>query len=94
MPNRPLCSPAVAANHSNKHVREAIAYAESRGWRFVKGGGHAHPFGKLLCPANTRGGCIANVHSTPRNPQSHARTIRAAIDACPHARPASQNPTS
>ena len=84
----------MAAKYPNKHIREAISYAESQGWRFVKGGGHAHPFGKLLCPANARGGCIANVHSTPRNPQSHAGIIRAAVDACPHARPVSQDQRS
>jgi hypothetical protein len=29
-------------NHPNKHIREAIKYAEDRGWRVVKAGGQAH----------------------------------------------------
>lgn len=75
------------AKHQNKHIRDAIAYAESRGWRFVKAGGHAHVYGELYCPANAREGCIIRVHSTPRNPQDHARDLRRRIDSCPHADP-------
>jgi hypothetical protein len=72
-------------NHSNKHIREAIKYAEDRGWRVVKAGGQAHIWGNLYCPANRRGGCIIRVFSTPRVPENHARHIRDEVDDCPHA---------
>jgi len=72
------------ANHPNKHIRKSIQYSESLGWRVTKAGGQAHIWGKLLCPANRRGGCIIKVYSTPRNPENHAKTIRLAIDDCPH----------
>ncbi|NNJ26053.1 hypothetical protein [Alienimonas chondri] len=70
--------------HSNKHIREAIEYAVSRGWRLEKGGKSSHTWGKLLCPCNVRGGCIRRVYSTPRSPESHAGQIRKEVDACVH----------
>jgi hypothetical protein len=27
--------------HPNKHIREALKYAEEQGWRFIKSRGHA-----------------------------------------------------
>jgi hypothetical protein len=70
------------AKHPNKHIREAIEYAENHGWRFVKSAPRAHSFGKLYCPQP--GGCIEFVRSTPRNPEAHARDLRRAVDRCPH----------
>ena len=29
-------------NHSNKHIRDAIRYAESNGWKVTKAGPRAH----------------------------------------------------
>ncbi|MDP6110490.1 MAG: hypothetical protein QGF00_19040 [Planctomycetota bacterium] len=72
------------ADHPNKHIREAIDYAENRGWRVQKAGGHAHIWGTLFCPLQTRGGCIFNVHSTPRNPEAHSKRIIRAVDSCDH----------
>jgi hypothetical protein len=72
------------ANHPNKHIRAAIKYAESKGWRVVKASAHAHIWGKLYCPSGRRGGCIVHVYSTPRNPENHAKDIRAEVDDCPH----------
>jgi hypothetical protein len=72
------------ARHPNKHIREAIKYAETRGWRFQKASGHAHIFGELLCPFAARGGCIIRVFSTPRVPEEHAARIRREVDACRH----------
>jgi hypothetical protein len=46
------------ATHPNKHIREAIEYAEQRGWEFVKAGARAHSFGALYCPHRERDGCI------------------------------------
>lgn len=69
--------------HPNKHIREAIEYAESRGWRFEKSGPRAHRYGTLYCP-HGKGGCIEAVHSTPRNPENHARRLRHSVDRCPH----------
>ena len=70
--------------HPNKHIREAIQYAEQKGWTVVKTRGHAHIWAKLLCPLHTRGGCYFNVHGTPRNPEAHANRIRRAVDNCQH----------
>ena len=70
------------AGHSHKAIREAIEYAEERGWRFEKGGLRSHAYGKLLCPA--AGGCMFFVRSTPRSPDLHARRIIRAVDNCPH----------
>ncbi len=73
------------AGHPNKHIREAIKYATDCGWRVVKAGGRAHIWGTLLCPLREREGCYFRVHSTPRNPETHARRIRQAVDDCQHA---------
>ena len=74
----------AAKRHPNKHVREVIEYAESRGWTFVPSGRSGHRFGTLRCPAGFRGGCSFPVYSTPRNVESHSRRIREYVDACPH----------
>lgn len=71
--------------HPNKHIREAIKYAESKGWRVVKASAQAHVWGQLLCPFMARGGCIIRVYSTPRSPEKHAKKIRSEVDRCPHA---------
>ena len=34
-------------DHKNKHIRAAVEYALSRGWRLVLAGGHAHVWGTL-----------------------------------------------
>lgn len=72
------------ANHPDKHIREAIAYAEEMDWTFTKASARAHIFGTLWCPLSDRNGCRFRVYSTPRSPQDHARRIRRAIDDCPH----------
>jgi len=71
-------------NHPNKHIREAIRYAERKGWTVAKAGPRAHIWGTLWCPRRTQEGCRIRVMSTPRNPESHARDIRRYIDRCPH----------
>ena len=71
-------------NHSNKHIREAIRYAESKGWTVAKAGPRAHIWGTLWCPQASREGCRIRVMSTPRNPEKHARDIRRDVDRCPH----------
>lgn len=72
------------AGHPNKHIREAIKYAEANGWTFAKAASRAHIFGVLWCPRADRTGCRFRVYSTPRSPQDHARRIRRAVDSCPH----------
>jgi hypothetical protein len=71
-------------NHSNKHIREAIRFAESLGWTVEKAGARAHIWGTLWCPHNARDGCRIRVMSTPRNPEKHARDIRRSVERCPH----------
>ena len=68
--------------HPNKHIREAIEHAISRGWRFVPSKGR--PFGILYRPAGTRDGHHFTVASTPRNPEDHAKDLRRKVDRCPH----------
>jgi hypothetical protein len=70
---------------ANPHVEAALAAAEDRGWRVENAaGGHAHVWGRMLCPQATREGWIVFVHSTPRNPQSHAGHLQKRVDGCPH----------
>ncbi len=45
-------------NHSNKHIRDAIRYAENKGWRVAKAGPRAHIWGTLWCPQRTREGVV------------------------------------
>jgi hypothetical protein len=68
--------------HPNKEIEAAVRYAESRGWTFVRAGGHA--WGILHCPAHARDGCQARVWSTPRDRTGHARDVRRAVERCPH----------
>ena len=35
------------ADHPDKHIREAVNYALSKGWRLKKGGSRAHAWGRL-----------------------------------------------
>ena len=71
------------ATHPNKHVEEAIAYAESRGWRVLKSK-KGHLWGTLLCKHQQRDGCRMSVNSTPQNPENHAKQVRRKVDKCPH----------
>jgi len=69
--------------HPSKEIEAAVAYAESRGWRFRKARGHA--WGRLLCPRNARDGCQLSVWSTPKAAEHHAAAIRRAVERCGHA---------
>ena len=73
------------ADHPNKHIREAIRYAEAKGWTVTKAGPRAHVWGVLWCPQSSRDGCRIRVMSTPRNPERHARDVRRDVDRCPQA---------
>ena len=42
------------AKHPNKHIREAIEYAEGNGWTFTKASGRAHIFRTLWCSRRDR----------------------------------------
>lgn len=68
------------AKHPNKHIREAIQYAEQHGWIFTMSRGHI--YGTLRCP--TQGGCRQVVYSTPKHPEDHAKDIRRIVNRCPH----------
>lgn len=70
--------------HPNKHIREAIKYAEQNGWTFLKAGPRAHRYGTLYCPLRTQDGHRQAVFSTPRSPENHARRIRQSVDNCNH----------
>lgn len=70
--------------HPNKHIEEALKYAEDQGWRVEKAGKSAHAWGRIYCGGGQREDCIISVWSTPRSPQNHAQQIRRAINKCPH----------
>ena len=72
------------ADHPNKHIREAIRYAEAKGWTVTKAGPRAHLWGRLYCPRRDRSGCAKAIYSTPKVAEDHARDIRRAVDRCPH----------
>lgn len=72
----------MAKSHPNKHIREAIKYAERHGWTFTPSASHI--FGTLWCRGGERDGCRQPVYSTPRVPEAHAKDIRRAVDRCPH----------
>ena len=67
--------------HPNKEIEAAVAYAESKGFRWVRKGSHA--WGIFHCPGG-RGACVLRVYSTPRVPEHHANFIRRTVDGCPH----------
>ena len=68
--------------HPNKHIEAVVQHAESLGWRVEMSNGHA--WGFLLCPGRRRGACNVGVHSTPGNPERHARDLRKKVDTCTH----------
>jgi hypothetical protein len=71
------------ARHPNKEVQAALEYAEEQGWTVVKSK-KGHCWGVIRCP-HGRGGCQKSVWSTPRSPQTHAKSLRAFVDKCLHA---------
>ncbi len=71
--------------HPNKHIEEAVSYAESLHWRVEVSGGHA--WWRLYCPERSPEGCIVSVWSSPKKPENHARHIRRAVDLCGHTIP-------
>ena len=75
--------------HPDKHIEKAIQYAEQLGWRVEISAGHA--WCHLLCPLQTRDGCIVSVWSTPRSGENHARHIQREVDLCPHGNRESDN---
>ncbi len=75
---------ASRKQHPNKTIEEAVQYAEQRGWCYQKAGKSAHCWGRILCLAGSRDGCMISVWSTPRNGYNHAKQIRKRVDACSH----------
>jgi hypothetical protein len=43
------------AKHPNKHIREALKYAEDHGWTIRKSSGRAHAWGVIYCQFWTSG---------------------------------------
>lgn len=69
--------------HPNKHIRDALDYAEQHGWRFEKARGHAHIYGSIYC-SHGHNDCMMFIHSTPRNPENHGKRIRRTVQECPN----------
>ena len=74
----------AVADHPNRAIRDAIAYALHNGWTLRTSGPRAHTWGLLYCPQADRTGCRRAVYSTPRSPEDHAKDIRRAVERCPH----------
>ncbi len=74
----------VMTDHPNKHIREAVRYAEQNGWTFQHAGPRGHLYGTLYCPLRTRDGHRIRVDSTPLSPENHASRIRRAVNRCDH----------
>jgi hypothetical protein len=68
--------------HLNKHIREALKYAEEHGWRIVMSKGHAYC---RLYGGCGHSDCKMSVWSTPKNPERFAKWIRKKVDSCPGA---------
>jgi hypothetical protein len=75
-------------DHKNKHIRAAVDYALSKGWRLVPAGPRAHIWGTLYCCHAGRDGHFRRVYCTPRVPEDHAKQICRAVDACQHSKEA------
>jgi hypothetical protein len=69
------------AEHKNKHIREAIKYAKSRGWTYEKRYGKGHAVGRLRCQFGHHE-CQMSVWGTPRSPEDHAMRIKSRVDKC------------
>ena len=70
------------SRHPAKEIEDAVAVAESLGWRVIPVSGHA--WGRLYCAQADREGCMISVWSTPRSAGNHARDIIRALGRCPH----------
>jgi hypothetical protein len=71
-------------SHPNRHIREALKYAEEQGWGIRKSGPRAHAWGVIYCGFGHRE-CWMAIYSTPRHPERHARDIQRTVDRCPGA---------
>jgi len=70
--------------HPNKHIREALGYAEDRGWKVKKSASRAHAWGTMFCEFGHRI-CWMAIYSTPKSPENHARDIQRKVNRCPGA---------
>ena len=75
--------------HPSKEIREAVKYAESRGWTFEKSGKSSHAWAIMKCPYNDSdckcgSRCKTSIYTTPRCPQDRADQIRRDVDGCIH----------
>ena len=70
------------ANHPNKEIRAAMAFAVAVGWTIKKSGPRAHAWGTIRCGHGHRA-CWMAIYSTPKSPQNHAKQIKRKVSACP-----------
>ena len=68
--------------HPDKHIREAMRYAEARGWVFTFGGNSSHCYGRLKCGNPGHREHMMSIWCTPKNPQNHAYQIIRKVDSC------------
>ncbi len=76
--------------HPNKEIHEALKYAQNQGWTVIKSA-KGHCWGVIRCPYGY-GGCQKSIWSTPKNPQSHAKSIERYVNQCPHVDEENEDP--
>ncbi len=75
------------SKHSKKEVEKVLQAAEALGWTIIMRQGKGHAWGLLRCPKPTdecRCGqyCQITIHSTPKNPGSHAAKLMGKVHGC------------
>lgn len=73
--------------HPDKHIADAIKYAEENGWHIEKSKGKGHAWGIMECDHNDSNcwngnHCRTSIWTTPRNSQNHAKDLKKIVDKC------------
>ena len=76
------------SRHPNKHIENAVAYAEACGWRYVEAGGSTHAWRRMLCvhaiATDASSLCIPRLASQRIMPvKSAAKSMRAVTEQVP-----------
>lgn len=69
------------AKHPNKHIQEALEYAQKHGWEIIPSGKSSHSFCRLRCKRGHNEHQMS-VWSTPRSPENHAKQIIRKVKEC------------
>ena len=72
----------AVADHPNRHIREALKYADEQGWTIRKSGPRAHAWDVIFCSFGYRA-CWMAIYSTPRTRKSTRATFDALWTGAP-----------